>query len=132
MAPMSSGLILAYASHGIGVPACWRPPFLKRATNVARSGNFRSALPFTGVMFGVRNHVCMSAPGIGIGSNSSPPEKSGPDGWNVVSSSGVWQPTQFATYRARYSPRCTVGFSSGAVFGGLMFARGLNVDDRLL
>ena len=50
-----------------------------------------------GVMFGVRNHMARSAPGIGMGSISSPPENSGPDGSNVVSSSGVWQPTQFAT-----------------------------------
>ena len=40
-------------------------------------------------MFGTRNQVFMSAPGSGIGSNSEPPENSGPDGSNVISSSGV-------------------------------------------
>jgi len=53
----------ANASHGIGDPGWWRPPTLKRAMKVARSGNFINPLPCIGVRFGVLNQTFGSAPG---------------------------------------------------------------------
>src|SRR5688572_26658014 len=99
---MSSGAILANASHGIGEPAYWRPPNMKRATNVSRSGNFISALPGRGVMFGGLN-----------ASTGLPPEYAGTVGAPVSGLYAVWQPPQLATERAIYAPRATVGAAGG-------------------
>src|SRR5262245_35886166 len=93
--------------------------------NVARSGNFMSALFGAGVRFGVINHIDLSAPGKSMGSMTSPPASSGPAGENVRSSIFVWQPTQLLTYRARYSPRSFVGPVAGATGGGWISLLGL-------
>src|SRR5262249_40292406 len=99
---------------------------------VSRSGNFISALPAFGVMFGVLNHRFGSAPGSGTGSISNPPENSGPIAANDIGSRGVWQPTQFDTYRAMYSPRSFVGPGAGVLDGGLIVMRGLKTVTTLL
>src|SRR5262249_40765820 len=97
-APTSSGAMFLKASHGIGEPAYLRPPFLNRATNVARSGNFVSALPLSGVMFGGLKNRVRSTPGIVFGSiGGSPPENRGPTSAPVIGLNGEWQPPQLAT-----------------------------------
>src|SRR5262245_28636179 len=83
-------------------------------------------------MFGDLNQTFASAPGSVTGSISNPPEKSGPVALNVFGSRGVWHPTQFPTYRARYSPRSLVGAGAGAVGGGLIDVRGFMTPTKLL
>src|SRR5215472_9589730 len=96
---------------------------------VSRSGNLLSALPAAGVRFGVLNHTDGSAPLRFSGSSSLPPENSGAFGANVGGSRLVWHPTQFATCRARYSPRA-LG-ESGTVLAGYTALRGLKTGTRL-
>src|SRR5215831_16968458 len=100
--------------------------------NVSRSGNFMSALPAFGVMFGVLNPIDRSASGNASGSIWNPPENRGPVGANVFGLRGVWQPTQLLTDRARYSPRSLGAAWVGAVGAGLIERRGFMLPMKLL
>ena len=125
-APTSSGVIWANASQGIGEPANLRPPFLNRAMNVARSGNFMSALPASGVMFGGRNLIA----GVHVR------EEGGIERIPTGVTQGRWRhpsarctacgsrhsPT---TESARYSPRAAVICCGGEIRGGWTSRRGL-------
>src|SRR5215467_13473965 len=99
--------------------------------NVSRSGNLLSALPCDGVRFGVRNQTPRSAPSRSAGSISLPPANSGRTGANEIGSRSVWQATQLATLRARYSPRSRVGADVGDSRSMYTLVRGLNTGAKL-